>query len=282
MNRRHFLATATAAALVPRSAAAGLLSVARKPLSRIGIQLYAVRGAAARDLEQALADLAAIGYKEVELLSSFGNFGKAPSAVRAVLDRVGLQAPSTHANAKVVIDGWDRTLDEAATLGHQYVTVWGFSAEEARTLDDWKKWADRFNAAGAVARRRGIWLGFHCEPDQFKPIDGQVPYDAFISRTDPTVTRHQLDIGNAAMAGVDPMSLLTKYRDRYWSFHVKDVPVMGKVADTELGRGVVNLKKLLAAVPSPETKHFFVEQEGEATPMESARKNYAYLKALEL
>src|SRR5256886_7779644 len=54
-------------------------------------------------------------------------------------------------------------------------------------------------------------------------IDGKVPYDVFVERTDPKVVRHQLDVGNMVMGGGDPFAYLQRYRDRYWSFHLKDV-----------------------------------------------------------
>src|SRR5439155_705681 len=82
--------------------------------------------------------------------------------------------------------------------------------------------ADRFNAAGAVARKAGIWLAFHNEAYHQKPIDGKVPLDVFIGRLDPTVTRLQLDVGNMLIGGGDPMAYLQKYPNRFWSFHLKD------------------------------------------------------------
>src|SRR5207244_10209416 len=103
-----------------------------------------------------------------------------------------------------------------------------------------REWADRFNAAGAAARRAGIWLAFHNEADHMTPIDGTVPYDVFVQRTDSTVVRHQLDVGNMIMGGGDPFAYLERYRDRYWSFHLKDV-VKDRSRDTELGTGTVPL-----------------------------------------
>ena len=49
-------------------------------------------------------------------------------------------------------------------LGHEYLIVPSFTADTERSLDDWREWADRFNAAGALARRAGVWLAFHNEP----------------------------------------------------------------------------------------------------------------------
>src|SRR5207247_2018954 len=79
-------------------------------------------------------------------------------------------------------------------------------------------------------------------------IDGTVPYDVCVARTDPTVVRLQLHVGNMAMGGGDPLAYLQRYRDRYWSFHLKDV-VADRSHDTELGTGTLDFRRLLAAVP---------------------------------
>jgi sugar phosphate isomerase/epimerase len=249
-------------------------------LSRIGLELYSVRDAMRRDPERTLAAVRAMGYSDVELLWSFGNFSRTPQQVRASLDHEGLRAPSAHVSPAAILVGWQRSLDTAKMLGHEYIIVPSFTADTDRTLDDWREWADRFNEAGAVARRAGIWLAFHNEPDHMKPIDGVVPYDVFVQRTDPSVVRLQLDVGNMAMGGGDPFKYLTQHRARYWSFHIKDV-VADHSRDTELGRGILDLRRFLAAIPDLDKKPVYVEQEGAADQLASARLDYQYLSKLE-
>jgi sugar phosphate isomerase/epimerase len=264
-------------------AAAPLASLPLKParrLTRIGLELYSVRDAMRRDPDRTLAQVRAMGYSDVELLWSFGNFGRTTEQVRAALDREGLRAPSAHVSPTVVLVGWQRSLAIAQRLGHEYLIVPSFDSETTRSLDDWREWADHFNAAGAVARRAGIWLAFHNEPDHMRPIDGTVPYDVFVERTDPTVVRHQLDVGNMVMGGGDPFAYLARYRDRYWSFHLKDV-VADRSHDTELGTGTVDFRRLLAAVPDIDQKPCYVEQEGVEHPLDSAQRNYQFLKTLD-
>ena len=72
------------------------MSATPRRLRRVGIELYTLRDDARRDLERTLVNIAQIGYKDVELLSSMNNFGMPPAQLRAVLDRNGLRAPSTH------------------------------------------------------------------------------------------------------------------------------------------------------------------------------------------
>jgi sugar phosphate isomerase/epimerase len=232
-------------------------------------------------VERTLADIAAIGYTDVEMLGSMSNFGVAPARLRATLDRVGLRAPSTHVGAGA-LDDLEKNLDEASTLGHEYVVVASFPAVHRRTLDDVRRWADKFNAAGAVARRRGVWIGFHNHAEDFVPVEGAAPYDVLVERLDPSVVRLQLDTGNLAMAGRDPLEYMRRFGPRYWSFHVKDVPSLGARADVELGKGVVDFRRLFAMVDRIDEKHFFVEQETyPGAPLDSVRRDYEYLKALE-
>jgi sugar phosphate isomerase/epimerase len=285
MNRRTFLASiglagAAAASLgcTPRAAAVG---GGRRRLRRVGIQLYSLRDDARRDLERTLADIAAIGYRDIELLGSFNNFGMPPARLREVLDRNGLRAPSTHVSGNA-LDDLDRQLDEAQTLGHQYVIVASLPIQGQRTLDDYRRWADRLNEAGRRSRGRGIWVGFHNHANDHAVIDRTVPYDLLVERTDPSVVRHQLDTGNTAMAGRDPLEYLKRYGARYWLFHIKDVPRLGATSDTELGKGVIDFRRLLASIEDIDQKLLFVEQETyPGAPVESLRRDYAYIEALE-
>lgn len=283
MNRRTFIQTtgsaAAGAVLAARDSDASLPNAATPPLSRIGLELYSVRREMAKDFDGTLAAVRRIGYTDVELLWSFNNFGKSPAEVKAALQREGLRAPSAHLSPTAILVGWERRLEIARTLGHDYLIVPSLTTDTSRTLDDWRDWADRFNAAGAVARRAGIWLAFHNEPDHVKPIDGQIPYDLFLQRTDPSVVRHQLDFGNMALGGGDPMRYLERYRDRYWSFHIKDV-VADRSKDTELGTGVLDLRRLISAIQNADAKPCYVEQEGSADSLASARRNFEFLKRL--
>jgi sugar phosphate isomerase/epimerase len=276
MNRRTFvqsLGAATAGAIaLPRRI------VAAKKLDRVGLELYSVRKAMKADPDRTMAAVRAIGYTDVELLWSFNNFGRTPEQVRAILKQEGLRAPSAHIDPRIMETDWQKSLDNAKLLGMQYLIVPSLP-ESAKTIDDWKQWADRLNTAGAAARKTHLWVAFHNEPDHMKPIDGQIPYDVFIARLDPSVVRLQLDVGNMIMGGGDPMQYLAKHRDRYYSFHLKDV-VPDKTKDTELGTGIVNFKALLAAIPNLSSKPAYVEQEGPTDELASMKVDYQYLHRL--
>jgi sugar phosphate isomerase/epimerase len=282
MPRRSFLAalgTGAGALLACRAAGASDAPRAAGRLDRIGLELYAVRKAMTENPEKTLAAIRAIGYTDVELLWSFKNFDRSPSQVKATLKAEGLTATSAHMAPETLLSEWSESLRTAKLLGHQYLVVPSLPSETKRSINAWKIWADRFNVAGEEARRAGIWLAFHNEPDHLRKVEGEIPLDVFLARTEPKFVRFQLDVGNMLMGGGDPMDYLNRYKDRIGTFHLKNV-VADKKADTELGAGVFDLRAFLAAVPELAKKPCFVEQEGATDELASAKGNFEYLRGL--
>ncbi len=138
MKRRAFIQTLGAAA----AGGMALPSHVRFPkrLDRIGLELYAVRHEMAKDPEKTLAAIRAIGYTDVELLWSFDNFHRTAAQVAETLKKEGLHAPSAHISPIILFVGWERSLETAKQLGHQYLIVPDFGGETTRTLDDWRQW----------------------------------------------------------------------------------------------------------------------------------------------
>lgn len=290
MHRRTFLASLGVAAAAARlggcataSPGTASSSTGTRRLKRVGIQLYTLRDDAKNNLEATLTDIASAGYKDVELLSSMRNFGMPPAQLRQLLDRLGLRAPSTHIGSEA-FDNLGPLFDEAATLGHQYIVLASLPYGPGKaTLDDYRRWADRLNEAGRQARARNLWMAVHDEAYDFSPlVEGQMPYDILADRTDPSLVRLQLDTGNAAMGGRDPLELMRKYGSRYYSFHIKDAARLGAPNDTELGKGMIDFRRLLAMIPDIDDKYLFVEQESyPGAPIDSVRRDFAYISSLQ-
>jgi sugar phosphate isomerase/epimerase len=274
MNRREVIQAAAAWA-----GAARFRRPERARLDRIGLELYSVRDAMRLDPEGTMAKVRDMGYADVELLWSFNNFGRTAQQVADTLRRLGLNAPSAHIAPDTLLKNWQQSLDTANLLGHQYLIVPSLPGDTSKSLDRWRAWADNFNVAGEAARKSGLWLAFHNEPDHQHPIDGQVPYDVFVQHTDPKFVRLQLDVGNMMVGGGDPHAYLAAHAERYWSFHLKDVSADRK-HDTDMGTGAFDFKRFLAAVKDLGHKPCYVEQESSPDPLASARRNCGYLKGL--
>jgi sugar phosphate isomerase/epimerase len=280
MNRRRFLtALAASGAGLRLTGRPGRLTMPRR-LSRIGIELWTVRDAMTADPEGTLTALRTIGYDDVELLWTRDNFGRSPRQVRSTLDGLGLRAPSAHVAPELLLKDWDRSLGMAHALGQRFIVVPSLPDEETMPLDGWKTWADHFNVAGAAARQAGLRLLFHNEPGHQRVIGGQVAYDTFVDRTDPSAVGLQLDVGNMTIGGGDPFAYLKKYGDRYVSFHLKDVTA-DHSTDAELGTGVFDFARFLAMVNDLDDKPCYVEQENPPDALAWARHDYACLRDLD-
>src|SRR4051812_45734497 len=81
----------------------------------ISLQLYTVRDLLAKDFAGTVKQVAAIGYRNVEM-AGYGNLGNAKDAKNA-LDDAGLKVSGAHAPIDALEKELDRVLDENALLG---------------------------------------------------------------------------------------------------------------------------------------------------------------------
>ncbi len=279
MERRDFLRTAFGAAaagvLLPRLAA-GEWSTTRADgsLGPIGLQLYTVRTEMAKDVDSTLATVAGIGYKEVEFAGLFGHPAK---DVRAMLNHHGLVAPSSHVAFPRDAKAWPGIIADAHTLGQSYVVSPSLPDNDL-TPDGVKRIADEFNAAGAILKKAGLRFAFHNHDTVFHAVDGHVPYDLLLAECDPALVAFEVDIYWMVNGGGDPLAYVAKYPGRFPMVHAKDRTADGKMAD--VGKGVLDFPKILAAFKRAGLQHCFVEHDHPAHPFASARDSFDYLNAL--
>lgn len=249
---------------------------ARSLLAPVGLQLYTVRGAMSGSVERTLDRVAAIGYREVEFA---GYFGRSPQEIRQALDSAGLAAPSAHVGIGA-FDDWPATLEAAAAMGHDWLVVPSLPPEMKADLDEWRRTAERFEAAGEVARDHGIGLAFHNHADAARPVDGTVPLDLLLRETSPVHLSVQADVYWLLEGGTDPAAFLERWPGRVASLHVKDRAADGSMAD--VGAGVVDWQEVLGAGRRAGVEHHFVEHDRPRDPFASAEASFRHLHALEL
>lgn len=269
------LAAFAAAGLLPRTARAA--TSAPDAIERIGVQLYTVRSLMNRDMDGTLAAVATAGYREVEFA---GYFGRTPAEVRELLRANGLRAPSTHLGLADVRERFDATAASAQAIGISYLTVASLDMRTIKTADDWKRMADVFNDIGRRATSAGLRFGFHNHAVEFRPVDGVVPMDVLIGGTDPSLVAFELDLFWAMKAGQDPRAYFEKHPGRFEMVHVKDATAAPERTMTDVGAGVMDWKRIFGAHATAGIRHYFVEHDNPADPMQSIRRSAEYLKAL--
>lgn len=281
IDRRTFVKTLGAAA----GAIAGGVSPTRlyageaaARLERIGVQLYTLRGDMEKNFEGTLKTVADIGYKQVEFA---GYFGRSPADVRALLKRLGLDAPAAHIGTPASLTkDWQKTIDAAKVMGHKYLIV-AYIEEKDRTLDNYKKFADLFNSAGETARKSGVRLAYHNHDFEFKPIAGTVPYDLLLDRTDPKLVAMELDLFWVTKGGRTPTEYFNRYPGRFEAVHVKDMDGSPEQRMVDVGQGKIDFARIFAQRKKAGIKYYFVEHDDpKPSAVASIRTSYNYLKQL--
>jgi len=275
-TRREFIGMMTGlgvAALIP-----GARRTAHSArLEKIGLQLYTVRDQMKADFEGSLARVAEIGYKEVEFA---GYFNHTPADVRAILDRHGLTAPSTHVG-DTSPEAWKASLDAAKTIGHEYIVVPWIPQERRLTLDGWKRVAADFNRAAQAAHDAGLQFGYHNHDFEFPTLEGQVPYDVLLQNTDPKLVQLEIDLYWMTKAGQDPLAYFSRWPGRVPLVHVKDSAGPPEHKMVDVGQGKIDWKRIFAKKDQAGIKHAFVEHDQPPQPFDDIAVSYRNLSQLE-
>lgn len=278
MNRRLFvnrlaLAAAGLSLYNPHARAAG------RRLSRIGMQLYTVRRELEKDFEGTLAKVAALGYREVEFA---GYFGRKPEAVKTLLKRFKLDAPAAHVPLAELRGDLRPMLDAAQTIGHKYLLVAWLPTEERKSLDNYRRLADLFNEAGARMQREGVRFAYHNHDFEFEPLEGKVPFDLLLERTDPGVVKFEMDLYWTVKGGARPSDYFERHPGRFHLFHVKDMDSTPRRFFADVGKGTIDFKSIFTQSGKAGVRHYFVENDEPAgSPFESLRVSIEYLRRLE-
>ncbi len=302
-SRREWLQL-TALAMAAR--AVGVSGVAKRPL---GVQLYSVRSLLPQRAPETLRALAAMGYREAEVLRA-----DAKRIVGLARD-AGVMPVSMHVEAPFVTGNWaphveaakaagyalandppsfERLVDDIRGMGLSYAVVaYLVPGERGKNPSDYRTLAEQLNRAGATARRAGVTLGYHNHGFEFEPFpDGQTGFDVLATSLDPAHVTLEVDVFWAAMGEVDPAALIRRLGARVSLLHLKDVtrgtpPERDntKVASTafaEVGSGRLDFGAILAAADAAGVAHAFVEQDQTpGDPLVSLEKSSNYLRSVD-
>src|SRR5690242_2749155 len=138
MNRRTFLTTIGAAGGVAVASRFSWAAPAHR-IQRIGLELYTVRDALAKDFEGTIARVAKVGYKEVEFAGMFAklpDFSPPPKHALEVLKANGLSAPATHVPFTALSpENWPKVIEACEIVGHKYIVNPSIDRQLAKTAD---------------------------------------------------------------------------------------------------------------------------------------------------
>lgn len=317
LSRRSFVqALCAAGAATPLAAACQTMASGpffQRAGAPIGIQLYTLSDMLATDLEGAVAAVARIGYKTVEIP---GYMGKTAAQMRDIFSRHGVACSAAHiqmapgtAEAPGLRGDLSKLAADMHTLGagHVYAPSMPVPADigltpgagegyafivrvaEAMGADRWKRFADELSEVGRKLNAHGIRFGYHNHNYEFVRVGDRTGFDILVQESDPASVSFELDVGWAAAAGEDVAALFAKYSGRYTAMHVKDVKattqpnISLKMDPSDVGAGKLDWKAILPAAHRAGVRNFLLEQEPpfDKPRLEAAENGYRFLSTLE-
>jgi len=260
-----------------------------KPLfpGQPGLVSYTYRNFLSKDMPATLDSIKALGFKDMEFSSLFG---KTPAELKALLDERGIQCSSFGVSYDDLLNKTEEVVQNAKTLGAQYVRVAGMPHKGALTLEEAKSAVADFNRIGKILKEQyGLTFIYHEHGFEFQPYEQGTLFDYIVTKTNPLYVSFELDILWAFLPGQDPEVILNKYGSRCRALHLKDlkkgVP-RGNLSggtpqdnDVVLGTGQIDLPAVLRSAKRAGIKHYYIEDES-SNVLKQVPQSIAYLKSL--
>ena len=230
----------------------------------IGFQTFPIRNMLSKDFPGTLKSMADFGYKQAELCSPKGyaqiGFGflanMKPADIKKTINDAGLTCQSCHFVLNEMTDKLDESIKFAQELGLTQMICSTFWLPKTATLNDYYADCDKLNKAGEKIKQAGMQAGFHNHDMEFAMLEGQLIYDAMMSRFDPDLVKMQFQT-QVITLGYKASTYFNKYPGRFISSHLSDWTADKK--EVPVGKGIIDWKEFFTAAKTGGVKNFFVE-----------------------
>ncbi len=228
----------------------------------IGLQLFSVRGECGKDLPAALQSVAEIGYEAAEPWGYGGEAlewqGWPVKDIRKMYDDNGLICCGFHlATGALLGDNLERTIEMNQELGNKFLII---AADKQRmsSVDTIMELAGILNGVAEKLAPLGMLTGYHAHGFDFEKFNGETAWEILFSNTRDEVVM-QMDIGNCASGGGDPIAMLEKFPGRARSVHLKD---FGGGPDAVIGEGEADWERIFELCDTSHHPEWYVVEEG--------------------
>ncbi len=245
------------------------------------------------DITQAIDDIAAVGYRGIQLRGeAFQQFGDKPAALKELLAQHKL-AFAVLSSGNLSIDP-AREAEELAThlrhaqfvraAGGQFLQIIDERPKGREVVaDDYRRLGRLLTTLGQRTADIGVPVVYHHHMNSL----GERPHevDAVLDAADPRHVRVLFDVAHYQQGGGDPVAAIKRYRSWIEVLHLKDVRAQQGGSGyqfVELGRGRVDLPGVFAAIKEINFGGWAIVEldrvpDPGRTPKESAEMNRQYL-----
>tara|TARA_A100001011_G_scaffold192644_1_gene201253 strand:- start:21193 stop:22083 length:891 start_codon:yes stop_codon:yes gene_type:complete len=248
------------------------LSFTTKPKYKMGLQLFTVRDAMAKDPVDTLKKVKAMGYQDFETYGFNPKtkeiYGFKVSDFKKILDDLDLTTTSGHFGFSDYFDAsedelkWfvDQSIDASKKLNAPYIT-WPWVHPDHRNPESFKVLADKLNRIGEQVKAADLEFAYHNHGYEFENWEGTTGHEILMKTTDEDLVKLQMDMYWVVHSGKTPKELVDQHPGRYTMWHIKD---MDKVTRdySELGNGSIDYIKILPDSKKSGLKYYYIEQGG--------------------
>jgi sugar phosphate isomerase/epimerase len=292
-SRRKFIGTSAMGALALGSLPLESFKISPTPFNwPLSFQSWGVKDLLAKDFDNTLRKIQAIGFKGIEMCSpegykwaGFGPLTKlTASELRKKIEDAGLFCKTCHfQQLEVTGEGLPKTIEWAKELGLVNIVLAAAALGEDATYDQWKEVVDKLNESALKIKDAGLQFVYHNHtigPE----INGEQLYDILMRLFDPELVKMQFQIA-CISEGFDVIGYIEKYHGRFVSLHMHDWdPEKKKIVP--LGKGIVDWKKLLVTAWQTGIADYGMILELESRPpddpVQDLAISYNYLETLGL
>ncbi|MEY2466266.1 MAG: hypothetical protein QOD03_787 [Verrucomicrobiota bacterium] len=244
-------------------------ALAANPKENVGLQLYSLRDAFAKDVPGTLDKVKAMGFTNVELA---GTYGLTAKQFKAELDARGLKAVSAHFPFDSFRTNLDGVVSDAKIFGLKYVgCAWIPHTGDTFSETTCREAIEVFNKSGEALAKQGIQFFYHTHGYEFQPLGKGTLFDLLMQKTNPKFVSLEMDVFWIAHAGQDPVKLLDQYGKRWQLMHLKGMKETTPTGlltghsdvtnNVPLGSGKIDYAPILNHAKKAGAKWFIIEDE---------------------
>ncbi len=237
-----------------------------------GLQMYSLHDIMMKEMAYSIDELSKIGYKFIE---TCGFHGLDAKQFKEVIDRNGIWCIGTHTIWQELLpDKLKETIEFRHQIGCKAFVI---PVPLVKTREEVDAMIKAINDSQKILRSEGIELYFHNHIPEFFPNEnGICIFDELKERTE---IKFELDTYWVFEAGMNPTEKMEELRDRIDFIHVRDGD--GHSVSRVFGEGVAPLKDIYNKARDLGFKMIVETEPLPPSGLETAKKNFEYLKKLE-
>ncbi|ADO41614.1 sugar phosphate isomerase/epimerase family protein [Ketogulonicigenium vulgare] len=226
----------------------------------IAAQMYTLRDFGT--LDEQLAAVAAAGVTAVETV---GTQNVTAEELKALLDKHGIEAISTHAQLAALRDDVDAVIAFNKAIGNDVITV-PFLPEDQRptTAEGWAELGTELGEIAATLAAQDMRMAYHNHAFELVDYDGKTGLEIMFDAAGEGLEA-ELDVAWVARTEYEPAEFISRFDGRLFAIHAKDNYPTGE-GEAErgfaiLGTGVVDFDAILPAAEAAGAEWYIIEHD---------------------